>query len=157
MIRKVKTWLGIEGVKINLDFPTNASQGQDEIKMVLSLSSLSKQKIKNIHLVFKEVYERGRGDHKRISELVLDEWEQDRTLEIDDNEIHFIPIRINPNWEKSPIDKWQENGPAQKIIGGLAKRFHGVKSKFYIEVNLKVARTKLNPYYITRVEFTQDN
>jgi hypothetical protein len=147
--------LGIEGVKINLDFPSNASKGQDEIKMVLSLSSLSKQKIKNIHLVFKEVYKRGKGDQKRISDYVLDEWKQNKSFEIDKKEVHFIPIRLKPKWQQSAIDKWQERGLAPKVIGGLAKRFHGVSSKFYIEVNLNVSKTKLNPYYITRVEFSQ--
>ncbi|HKK62509.1 MAG TPA: hypothetical protein VJ951_08110 [Bacteroidales bacterium] len=156
MIRKVKTWLGIEGVKINLDFPTAASKGQEEIKLVLSLTSLSKQKVKQILLTFKEVYTRGRGDHKRISEFVLADWQQDKTIEVDKNQIQFIPISIRPNWQDSEIEKWQEKGSFRKVLGQWAKKLYGVKSEYFIEVKLDVAKTKLNPYFITRVEFSPD-
>lgn len=155
MIRKVKNWLGIEGVKIKLELPSDLREGQSKIKFVLSLSSLTDQKIKQIHLTLKEVYKRGRGDHHRITEYILAEWTQDQKVEIRKNDPLFIPIVLHPNWQLSPIDRWRKKGQIQNLLGSWARKLHRAKSEFIVEVNLDVAKTKLNPYHVTRLELSE--
>ncbi len=155
MIRKVKNWLGIEGVKIKLEVPTNLREGQPEIKFVLCLSTLTEQKIKGVHLTLKEVYRRGRGEHNRITEFILAEWKQEKKVEMGKNDSHFIPITLKPNWQSSAVDQWQKKGGFQKILGAWAKKWQGVKSEYIVEVNIDVAKTKLNPFQITRLEIAE--
>ncbi|NBC25141.1 MAG: hypothetical protein GVX78_05960 [Bacteroidetes bacterium] len=155
MIRKVKNWLGIEGVKIKLEVPTNLSKGQDQIKLILQLSSLTDQKIKGIDVSMKEVYERGKGENHRISEYKLAEWKQDRVLSIQKGVTLFVPITLHPNWMYSEIDKWQHKGSIQKFIGGVLKKLNRVGTSYYIEANLNVAKTKLHPYHTLKIEFKE--
>jgi len=154
VIRKVKNWLGIEGVKIQLEVPANLKVGQKELRLVLSLSALSDQKIKNIHLSLKEIYSRGNGKNRRISEFILAEWEQEKSIKIGKQAPCFLPILLQPNWQYSAFDKWQKEGALQNYMGLWAKKLNSVKSEYLIEVNIDVAKTKLNPYHVTRLIFS---
>jgi hypothetical protein len=101
----------------------------------------------------KEVYERGKGGNHRISEYKLAEWKQDKTISIHKGETLFVPITLFPHWNYSKIDKWQQRGSIQKLIGGVLKKMNRVNTAYYIEANLNVAKTKLHPYHTVKIEF----
>ena len=101
MLKKVKNWLGIEGVKVKLDLPDTFSVKSKKIQGSFVISSLSEQHVQNVNIVLKEKYTRGRRKSKLIDEYVLGEQRLviDKTIDESstyqqDFELSFQPEKI---------------------------------------------------------------
>ena len=147
MIRKVKNWLGIESVKIELILPPEVPYGKNILKGVMLLTSPSNQTIRGAHVRFIEKFERGKQDEKRINDFLLGEWKFERELEVPADEKVFIPFKIPLRWKYSDIDLWSQKNIFNAGIAKLAKRFHGVQSVYRIEGSIQVDGAKLQPFY----------
>jgi len=64
MIGKVKTWLGIEGVKIDLDLPEEFRYLDGLVTGKLYISSMSDHVVTSIHIKLIEKYSRGKKEAK---------------------------------------------------------------------------------------------
>jgi len=146
MLDKVKKWLGIEGVKLELFVPEAIEKSNDTIMGQIRLSSLTQQKVIGIKVKMIERYSRGRKQDKLTDEYVLGSIEFSQDLTIPKEEYLDIDFTLPFQIKKSEID---EIGDTNLIIGGLvklAKSFEGVKSEYFIQAEANVVGAGLNPF-----------
>lgn len=146
MFGRVKKWLGIEGVKLELILPEEISAKSTLVKGNIRFTSMNPQTVTRIKVVMIEKYSRGRRKEKLTDEYVLGSIELAQTIEIPSNDPVEIDFTLPIEWLKSEVERF---GEKNLIFGGLAKaaKFaQGAKSEFRIEAEAKVKGTVLNPF-----------
>lgn len=147
MIRKVKNWLGIESVKVDMVLPPDLSFGAPLYKGVLVLSSLSEQKVMEATIQVIEKYERGRKEDKLINDFLIGEWKLNRSIEIPAKEKVFIPFKMPLHWKMSKLDAWGQTNYLTGKISQLAKSLYNAHSQYRIESSVKVEGSAMSPFY----------
>ncbi len=146
MINKVKKWLGIEGVKLELQLPDLAFEEVGAVSGKIRFYSKHEQTVQYIKLVMIEKYSRGRGKERLVDEYVLGELELDKTLIVPAEGMIEIGFTLPFQRLESPVDEF---GSKNFLTGGLvkvAKTLRNVKSEYRIEAEAKVDGTALNPF-----------
>ena len=146
MFGKVKKWLGIEGVKLELIVPEEISEKQGEIQGKLKFQSMNAQTVTSIKVVLIERYSRGRGTEKLIDEYQLGAIKQKKNLEVPEQEALEIDFTLPFEALKSEMDQTQDKN---FLYGGLvraAKYLSAVKSEYRIEAEATVKGVALNPF-----------
>lgn len=146
MFGKVKKWLGIEGVKVELILPDEVKADDGVIEGKLRFQSMHTQKVKSIKLILTEKYTRGRFKNKLSDLYKIAEVEQkeDLTIPADDPiEIDFaLPFSV----VKSDMDEIGDKNIVFRKLVGAAKVIKNVKSEYSLEVEATVEGTALNPF-----------
>jgi len=145
MFGKVKKWLGIEGVKLDLMVPEEVNKKEQEVNGQLHLSALTDQTITSITVKLIEKYTRGRGESKLIDEFVIGEIVFDRTIDIGQDTPMEIDFVLPFEFVKSEMDEIEEQNIFKKGLVSLAKLAEGVKSTYRIEASAEVKGVALNP------------
>lgn len=146
MIKKVKDWLGIEGVKIQLSMPETFTLSNNRIEGSYTISSQSDQYIESVHLVLKEKYFRGRRKSKLIDEYILAEAVYPIDQAIDRESILQKDFELQFESIKSPIDKFGDKNFLYQGITILAKLIKNAKSQYSLTIEVKVKGNRLKPY-----------
>lgn len=147
MLGKVKQWLGIEGVKLELVLAPDFNPRMGSLSGRVRLTSKHAQTVSAIKIVLVEKYSRGRED----SQLV-DEYELGRHIVTDLIEVpgDGIPVEINFRLAFEPIaSAVDEFGDRNPLFGGLAwaaKKLRNVNSEYRIEAEAQVQGVGLNPF-----------
>lgn len=146
MLKKVKNWLGIEGVKVALDIPEQFSLKSEVVEGSFVITSQSEQYVEKANLSIKERYKRGRRKSKLIDEYILGTI----TIEIGESieaETEIAKEFVLPfSQMKSPIDNWGDKNILYKGLSKLAKVAKNAHSTFEILVELEVKGNRLKPY-----------
>ena len=154
MFGKVKKWLGIEGVKVELVLPETLAKNSKTIKGKLRFFSKNPQTITQIKLVMIEKYSRGRRSEQKIDEYEIGEITLEQKIHVpaeDPIELDFeLPFTIS----KSEIDELQDTNIIFGAFARTAKWLRGVKSEFRIEVYAKVSGVALDPFDRRIIVFT---
>lgn len=146
MLDKVKKWLGIEGVKLELILPETVQESNGVVTGQIRLFSMTQQKVSTIKVKMLERYSRGRKQDKLTDEYVLGVIEFNQELIIPREEYLDIEFTLPFEMKKSEMDAMGDTNP---FIGGLvklAKSFEGVKSDYFIQAEANVVGTGLNPF-----------
>lgn len=146
MLGKVKKWLGIEGVKLELVLPEEVEAGPREINGSIRFQSLNPQIVTSIKIMLIEKYTRGRGKEKLIDEYELGVAEIRRTIEVPAEELVEVAFSLPFTIARSNIDEF---GNRNFLFGGFAKAaktLRAVKSEYRVEAEAKVAGVALNPF-----------
>lgn len=146
MFGKVKKWLGIEGVKLELLLPDEIFEDTGIIYGGLRFTSLNDQTVTYIKVVLVEKFTRGRGEEKLIDEYELGSIDMDTTIEIPANEAIEIDFELPFEMMKSEIDEMADRN---FLMGGLAKAakwVRGAKSEYRIIAEAKVKGVALDPF-----------
>ncbi len=146
MIGRVKKWLGIEGVKLEVIPPEEVREVEGEIKGSLRFQSLNPQEVTGIKVILIERFSRGRGKEKRIDEYELGEVSLNTSISIPANEIVEVPFQLPFLLALSDMDRLQRSN---FVLGGMvsaAKYFRKVKSEYIIVAEAKVKGVALNPF-----------
>jgi hypothetical protein len=146
MIGKVKKWLGIEGVKLELVLPDEVASDGRALRGKILLMSLNPQTVTGIKLVLIERYARGRGKEKLIDEYELGQVYLDRTCEVPAKEVVELDFELPFSIIKSGIEEF---GGRNFLFGGIAraaKFVQGAKSEYRVEAEAKVKGVALNPF-----------
>lgn len=146
MFGKVKKWLGIEGVKLELILPEAIDLSEGVIKGKIRFSSLNTQTVTGVRVIMIERFSRGRRNSKMTDEYELGKISMNKEIHIpadDPVEINFsLPFEL----VKSEMDELE----GQNILmGGLvktAKWIRGVSSDYSILAEAKVKGVALNPF-----------
>lgn len=147
MLGKVKQWLGIEGVKLELLLPPDFSPRMGSIAGRIRLTSKHAQTVTAIKIVLVEKYSRGRDDQQ-----LVDEYELGRQVVTDEVEVpaNGLPVEISFRLVFEPIPSPMDSfGKRNPVFGGLAwaaKRLRGVESEYRIEAEAQVQGVGLNPF-----------
>ena len=146
MLGKVKKWLGIEGVKLELVLPEEINATSREIDGSIHFQSLNPQTVTGIKVVLIEKYTRGRGKEKLIDEYELGVTELNQTIVVPAEEVIEVPFRLTFSLVRSNMDEF---GKKNFLFGGLAKAakaIQAVKSEYRIEAEAQVSGVALNPF-----------
>jgi sporulation-control protein spo0M len=145
MLRRVKKWLGIEGIKVELILPESVSKKEGHINGTIQFSSMHAQTVASVKLKLIEKYSRGRKKQKLTDEYLLAEKTINELIEVPENELVEMDFSLPFELLESKMDKIQEKN---FLVGGIvkaAKKLKAVKSEFRVEVEADVVGTALNP------------
>lgn len=146
MFGKVKKWLGIEGVKLELELPEEASSSTGYIDGKIRFYSMNAQTVTSIKVVLIERYSRGRGKEKLVDEYELGEIHMNEIVEIPENTPVEVDFQLPFSQIRSEVDDF---GRRNFLFGGIAKAakaLNNVKSEYRIEAEARVMGTALNPF-----------
>jgi hypothetical protein len=146
MFGKVKHWLGIEGVKLELLIPEEIDRNTSILNGKIRLASQNQQEVTQIKVVMIEKYTRGRGSEKRIDEYELGSITLRRNIEVPAEGAVEIDFSLPFELMDSEMDQIQRSN---FLIGGVVKGLkllEKVKSIYRIDAEAKVKGVALNPF-----------
>ena len=146
MFGTVKKWLGIEGVKVELDLPEIAFKQVAAVTGKIRFYSKNAQEVTFVKVSMIEKYTRGRGEGKRIDEYRLGEIELKETIQIPAEELIEIDFTLPFSLLESEVDTFGEKNFLTGGLAKIAKTLNNVTSNYFIEAEATVKGTALNPF-----------
>ena len=154
MIGKVKKWLGIEGVKLEIRIPEGQSLSGGQLTGTLHFQSLQEQTVTGVYLVLIERYSRGRGEEQLIDEYELGRLAINETFTVTPNEEVVKPFTLAFEPLRSDVDEWGDRNMVNKNLAKFARWVRKATSAYRVEGEAKVQGVALNPYAKTAVELS---
>ncbi len=146
MFGKVKKWLGIEGVKLELILPEEISERTGLVKGDIRFTSMNDQTVTYVRIIMVEKFSRGRGEEKLVDEYELGNIEMKKNIEIPANESVEITFELPFQLMKSEMDEMENQNIFMGGIVKAAKWIRGAKSEFRIIAEAKVKGVALDPF-----------
>lgn len=146
MIGRVKKWLGIEGVKLELDIPEQIKGRTGTLVGKIRFQSLNPQTVTGVRIVLIEKYTRGRGNEKLIDEYELGKEQLNVHFEVPAGEIVEIDFDLHFNLVKSEVDEFGDRNFLYRGIARAAKMLRSVRSEYRVEAEAVVNGVALNPF-----------
>lgn len=146
MFGKVKRWLGIEGVKVELIIPDEVSARAGKIEGAIRFYSMHEQIVQSIHVRVLERYKRGRRKNKLVDEYTLGEVELVQDITVPEHEAVEIEFSVPFEALKSNMDTIEDKNLVYRGVVRTAKMLKGVRSVHRVEAEARVKGTALNPF-----------
>ncbi len=146
MIGRVKKFLGIEGVKLQIIAPEVVSEAAGEVAGALRFQSMHDQTVTRIRIVLVERYSRGRGKDKMVDDYQLGETEMDLTFDVPAGEVVEKPFTLPFKVVRSDIEEFGAKNFLFSGLARMAKLSRNVRSDYRIEAEAYVRGTALNPF-----------
>lgn len=146
MFGKVKRWLGIEGVKIEMIVPDEVSAASGVIEGKIRFESMHLQTVTRIKLTLTEKYIRGRWKNKLTDQYKLGEIELTENIEVPAHEVILMDFELPFTLAKSEMDELADKNFILKKLVDTAKALKNVNSEFYLEAEAEVNGTALSPF-----------
>ncbi|MEO1712861.1 MAG: sporulation protein [Bacteroidota bacterium] len=146
MLNKVKKWLGIEGVKLDLILPEEVDRRKGVLNGKIRLSSMQAQRVTGIRIVMVERYARGRKTDKRIDDYEMGTLQINETYEVPAEGQVELKFSLSFSLVESEMDSLQRSN---FLTGGLIrvlKYAEGVQSTYRVEAEALVEGVALNPF-----------
>ncbi len=153
MFGKIKQFLGIEGVKMQVIVPDEVNSSTGIVEGEIEFSTMNTQRISTITVKLIESYTQGRRKEKRTQEFVLGETLIDDAFMIYPEENVIVEFELPYKKVQSNMDTIADSGGITGGLAKLAKSVRGAKSEYRIEAEAKVAGTALSPFARTIVNF----
>jgi len=153
MFGKIKQFLGIEGVKMQVIVPDEVSSRTGVVEGEIEFSTMNTQRISIITVKLIESYTQGRRKDKRTQEFVLGETLIDDAFMIYPEENVVVEFELPYKKVQSNMDAIADRGGITGGLAKLAKTARGARSEYRIEAEAKVAGTALSPFARTTVNF----
>ena len=146
MFGKVKRWLGIEGVKIEMILPDEVAGSSGVIEGKLRFESMHLQTVTKIKITLTEKYIRGRFKNKLTDQYKIGEIELDEKIEVPAHEVILLDFELPFTIVKSDMDELGDKNFVFKKLVDTAKALKNVKSEYYLEAEAEVNGTALSPF-----------
>lgn len=146
MFKKVKKWLGIEGVKLELVLPEKVAESDGQVKGKIRLFSMNEQSVDYIKVVMVERFSRGRKKEKMTDEYPLGQIVLNKSINIQREQPIEIDFTLPFELVKSEMDELEDKNLIFSGLVKVAKKIRGVNSEFYIEAEAKAQGTALDPF-----------
>lgn len=146
MFGKVKKYLGIEGVKVELVIPETIARSEGRIIGELIFTSMHPQVVASATIVLVERYYRGRKKDRLTDEYELGRIEMDLDLEVTSEGPSKTSFELPYNMLISEMDELEEKNIFYKGLVKGAKWLRRVKSEYRVEVEAKIKGTLLGPH-----------
>ncbi|MFT7121304.1 MAG: sporulation-control protein spo0M [Neolewinella sp.] len=147
MLGKVKEWLGIEGVKLELVVPPNFNVTQGTLQGVIRLQSMRAQTVNAIRLEIIEKYSRGRDDESLVDEYSLGTLVLSETIDVPaEGEPIEVPFLLEFTPYNSPIDEFGQKNVFAKGLAWVAKKTRNAVSEYRLEAQASVKGVALDPF-----------
>lgn len=145
MLKKVKKWLGIEGVRITVDVPEDIFLREKKISGMLILESKQESTISEIRLRLIEKYSRGRKHNKLIDEYLLGSSILKDPVHLHANESKEVPFDLHFKPLKSEMDNLESKNILLKGVVKTAKFIRKVTSQYRLEIEADVKGMAISP------------
>ena len=109
MIGKVKKWLGIEGVKMELILEEDATAQKGMVSGTIRFTSMNSQVVTKVKVVFIERYSRGRGKEKLVDEYELGAIELLEDIVVPAGESEEVEFNLSYNLVRSEMDEMEKS------------------------------------------------
>lgn len=147
MLGKMKKWLGIEGVKLELELPNKFSPNQGTVEGKVRLYSKSAQTVSGIRLVLVEKYSRGRDEEQLVDEYMLGELIISKVIEVpEEGEIIEVSFSLPFEPMQSDVDEFANKNILFRGLGWLARKTRNAQSEYRVEAEAQVKGVGLNPF-----------
>lgn len=136
---KLKSGLGIGGVKVNLQVPGQISRSARNVVGQVVLTSKSDQEVKCITIKLMEEWTTGRGENKKTKEYELGKITLNNQFAIKANETKEVPFTLDYRFFKSENDVLKEGKTKfERGIGMLGKFADNEKSEYFFHAEADV-------------------
>jgi len=146
MFGRVKRYLGIEGVKVEIEVPEEVAAYKGEVEGKVSFISMNKQTVTLVRVKMIEKYTRGRGKDKKIDEYELGEIEMKKNIEITPEKAVEIEFVLPFEMIRSEVEEFANKNILFKGIAKAANFTYAAKSEYFIIAEAKVKGTALSPF-----------
>lgn len=146
MFGRVKRWLGIEGVKLELLFPEEVLASEGIVEGKIRFQSLQPQVVTQVSIALIERFSRGKGKEKLVDEYELGRVVLQKEIAIPAGQIIEVDFRLPFDYLLSEMDEMERKNVFFKGIVKAAKYLRRVKSEFRIEAEARVKGVALNPF-----------
>ncbi|MBC6993001.1 hypothetical protein QWY85_14065 [Neolewinella lacunae] len=147
MLGKVKQWLGIEGVKLELVLPPDFDLRQGSLAGMVRFRSKNTQTVTAIKLAIIEKYSRGRDAEALVDEYELGTQVIRQTIEVPaDGEPIEVPFLVQFAPMTSAIEDFGNRNVLFKGLAWVAKKTRNAVSEYRIEAEAQVKGVGLNPF-----------
>ena len=109
MFGKVKSWLGIEGVTLELSLPEELKYSDGLVAGKIFLSSMNDHTVNSIHIKLVEKYSRGKKDEKLTDEFDLGQIKLVKDIHIPANKKVQLSFTLPFKPRKSDMDELQDS------------------------------------------------
>lgn len=146
MFGKVKQWLGIEGVKIELVLPEEVKGADGVIEGKIKFHTMHTQKVKSIRLTLTEKYTRGRFKNKLTDQYKIAEIELAQEILVPVDQFVEIDFEMPFSIVKSDMDEIADKNFVLRKLVSTAKLMKNVRSEYTLEAEANIEGTALNPF-----------
>ncbi len=146
MFRKVKNWLGIEGVKIELDIPEVVIGGKGYLPGKIRFLSKTNQRVETVKIKLIERYVRGRGDEKKIDEYKLGEMTLSKPFDVPGETSLEMDFKLPFELMKSEMDELANKNIFNRGMVKFAGWLNSVNSKYFLIAEANVSGVGLDPF-----------
>lgn len=146
MFGRVKQWLGIEGVKMELVLPEEIILESGIVDGKIRFSTMHSQTVSSIQVRFVETYKRGRRKQKVSDEYELGKISLEQDIEVPAGELIEIDFVLPFQLAKSEMDQLADKNFLLRGAVSAAKLIKGVASIYRVEAEATVKGTALNPF-----------
>lgn len=153
MLKKVKKWFGIEGLKIAVQVEDAYERRDQKVTGVIVLQAKNEEVVEGVTIKLIEKYARGRGSNKLIDEYVMCDEFIDETYDIEPMTIFEIPFIIEYSEKVSRMDELERSNFLLRGIVKTAKYIKKAKSTYRLEIEAKVKGTKFSPFVSQEIFF----
>ncbi len=153
MFGRVKKWLGIEGVKLEIIVPSDIDKRLGMVSGKLRFQSMNEQEVNYIKVVLIEKYARGKGAEQLIDEYELGSIEMHDAFNVPANETVEVDFVLPYAFFQSKVDEFEAHNLLTKGLARAAKWIRGAKSAYRLEAEAKVKGVALNPFDKKQVTF----
>ena len=145
MLKKVKKWLGIEGVRISVDIPEDVFLREKKLSGTLILESKQDSVISEIRLRLVEKYSRGRRQNKLIDEYILGAEVLEGPVHLHAEEPEEVPFDLHFQPLESEMDKLESRNILMRGVVKSAKLLRNVHSQYRLEIEADVKGMAISP------------
>jgi hypothetical protein len=153
MLKKVKKWFGIEGLKIAVQLEEFYLRDSQQVNGVIVLQAKNEEVVESITIKLIEKYARGRGKNKLIDEYVMANETFKEVHQLEPMTMLDIPFKIEYEEKVSRMDELERSNFLFKGIVKTAKYFKKAKSTYRVEIEAKVKGTKFSPFVSQEIIF----
>ena len=147
MLGKVKKWLGIEGVKLEIVLEDEFDPGSGQVNGFIRLMSKSAQTVTAIKIALIERYARGRKQDQLIDEYELGTMVIKDRVEVPAGGTPVdVPFELTYEQLNSAVDEFGSRNIMFRGLAWAARRLRKVKSEYRLEAEANVKGVGLNPF-----------
>ena len=146
MFGRVKKWLGIEGVKVELLVSDAIPASEEVIEGKIRFQSMHTQKVTSIRLTLTEKYTRGRFKNKLTDQYKIAEIEQVEDIIVPADEPIEVDFALPFSLVKSDMDEIADKNIVFRKLVKKKKKIKNVKSEYTLEAEAVIEGTALNPF-----------
>ena len=155
MINKFKNWLGIEGVKVNIEFQEPIKKEDLCLAGTIELYTIRTQQIENIQIRLIEKYKRGKKESLKIDEFVLGSKQIQMDFTLEEGQAKSLPFNLDFEILESSMDKLGNKNFLTKGLVSLLKKEQKVSSSYKLEIIINGTGSAIPPKFNFPIEFNK--